>query len=120
MPTATGHTTAIRASRVLGTDVYDAAGDKLGEVEDVVLDKTGERIMFAVVRVGGVLTSTDNYFPMPWAMLDYDEKREGYATRLTREKLTSAPAASSVSDLVEDDGGAAMGAIERYYSGAGG
>ena len=32
MPTATGHTTAIRAGKAIGTDVYDLAGKKIGEV----------------------------------------------------------------------------------------
>ena len=38
MPTATGHTTAIRATKVIGADVWDAAGVKIGKVEDVLLD----------------------------------------------------------------------------------
>ena len=37
MPTATGHTTAIRASKVKGTSVYSTSGDKIGHVEDVIL-----------------------------------------------------------------------------------
>ena len=40
MPTATGHTTAIRASRVIGTDVKDTEGEVIGKVEDLILDKT--------------------------------------------------------------------------------
>ena len=52
MPTATGHTTAIRASKVKGTTVYNTAGDKIGHVEDVILDKESDRIMFAAVGFG--------------------------------------------------------------------
>jgi len=39
MPTRTGHTSAIRASKVIGTSVFAPNGDKIGKVEDVVLDK---------------------------------------------------------------------------------
>jgi sporulation protein YlmC with PRC-barrel domain len=38
MTTASGHTTAIRARKVIGTHVKDTAGTRIGEVEDVVLD----------------------------------------------------------------------------------
>ena len=55
MTTSSGHTSAILASRVKGTAVYDGSGDKIGTVEDVVLDKTSNRIMFAALGFGGVL-----------------------------------------------------------------
>ena len=40
MPTATGHTTAIRGAKAIGTEVYDLSGMKIGEVKDIVLEKT--------------------------------------------------------------------------------
>ena len=40
MPTPSGHTDAIRASRVIGTTVYNTAGDNIGTIEDVMLEKT--------------------------------------------------------------------------------
>ena len=46
MTTVTGHTKAIPASRVKGTSVYSTSGDKIGSVEDVMLDKTTNNIMF--------------------------------------------------------------------------
>ena len=39
MPTVTGHTNAIRAGKAIGTNVYDVAGKKIGEVKDIVLRK---------------------------------------------------------------------------------
>ncbi|MBU2532382.1 MAG: PRC-barrel domain-containing protein, partial [Alphaproteobacteria bacterium] len=65
MPTATGHTTAIRASRVIGTNVYNSNGDKIGEVEDIILEKTANRIMFAVVGFGGFLGMGEKFHPLP-------------------------------------------------------
>lgn len=55
MTTATGHTTAIRAKKVTGTTVKDRSGKKVGQVEDIVLDKLSNNIMFAVVSFGGFL-----------------------------------------------------------------
>jgi sporulation protein YlmC with PRC-barrel domain len=53
--TPSGHTQAIRAKKVIGTQVRDSAGEHIGKIEDVVLDKLSNNIMFAVVGAGGVL-----------------------------------------------------------------
>jgi len=53
MTTASGHTSAIRAKKVIGTTVKNTAGEKIGQVEDIVLDKTSNSIVFAVVGFGG-------------------------------------------------------------------
>ncbi|MCC6171346.1 MAG: PRC-barrel domain-containing protein, partial [Gammaproteobacteria bacterium] len=52
MTTASGHTQAICAKKVIGTNVHDRSGKKIGQVEDVVLDKTSNNIMFAIVSFG--------------------------------------------------------------------
>src|SRR5207248_6462476 len=63
MPTPSGHTTAILASKVRGTPVYNSEGDKIGTVEDVVLDKMSNNIMFAVLGSGGVLGMGEKFRP---------------------------------------------------------
>lgn len=68
---------AIRASKVHGTTVYNTQGDKLGTVEDIILDKTSNSIMFAVLGMGGVLGIGEKYHAVPWALLDYDENKGG-------------------------------------------
>lgn len=114
MPTASGHTTAIRASRALGTDVYNSDGKKIGKVEDIVLDKTDNSIMFAVVGFGGFLGLGEKFHPLPWATLDYDTEQEGYVVPFTREELEAAPA-SSINELTRDDGAQARREAYAYY-----
>lgn len=65
MPIASGHTTAILASKVKGTPVYASNGEKIGSVEDVVLDKCSNNIMFAVLGTGGMLGMGEKYRPVP-------------------------------------------------------
>ncbi len=103
MPTASGHTKAIRAKKVIGTNVKDPAGKKIGEVEDVMLDKESNNIMFAVVGFGGFLGMAEKYHPIPWSALEFDEDEDAYVVNYTREQLESAPAAS-IEDLTRDDG----------------
>ncbi len=114
MPTASGHTTAIRASKVKGTTVYNTAGDKIGNVEDVILDKQTDRIMFAALGFGGVLGVGEKYAPVPWSVLDYNEDRGGYVVPLSEDTIRQAPA-YSMSDLVKNDGAGANSIRQRTY-----
>jgi sporulation protein YlmC with PRC-barrel domain len=114
MTTSSGHTSAILASRVKGTAVYDGSGDKIGTVEDVVLDKTSNRIMFAALGFGGVLGMGEKYCPVPWSLLNYDENKGGYVVPLSKDRLESAPA-YDLKDLTKHDG--SLGDIrEQTYS----
>ncbi len=103
MPTASGHTSAIRASTVIGTNVNDMSGKKIGEVEDVLLDKLSNNIMFAVVSFGGFLGMAEKYHPVPWSSLNYDKAKGSYVVNYTKEQLEAAPAAS-IEDLTRNDG----------------
>ena len=112
MPTASGHTTAIRATRAVGTDVYNLDGERIGKVEDIVLDKTENAIMFAVVGFGGFLSIGEKYHPLPWASLDFDTDRDGYVVPFTREELEAAPS-DTIEELTSNDG---LHAREEAYS----
>ncbi|MES2294845.1 MAG: PRC-barrel domain-containing protein [Pseudomonadota bacterium] len=114
MTTSSGHTTAILASKVKGTAVYNDTGDKIGTVEDVVLDKTSNRIMFAALGFGGVLGIGEKYYPVPWSLLDYSEAKGGYVVPLNKERIQNAPA-YDLKDLTKHDG--SLGSIrEKTYS----
>jgi sporulation protein YlmC with PRC-barrel domain len=103
MTTASGHTSAIRAKKVLGSNVTDRSGKKIGEVEDVVLDKESNSILFAVIGFGGFLGIAEKYHPVPWAALDYDESQGSYVVDYTKEQLQAAPA-GSIDELTRGDG----------------
>ncbi|RLQ87887.1 PRC-barrel domain-containing protein [Notoacmeibacter ruber] len=114
MPTATGHTTAIRASRVIGTAVYNTSGDKIGEVEDVILDKTSDTIKFAVVGFGGFLGVGEKYHAVPWASLNYEDNQGGYIVPFTKEQLETAPQ-DTIHELTKDDGERARTTAMTHY-----
>jgi sporulation protein YlmC with PRC-barrel domain len=114
MATASGHTSAIRAKKVLGTNVKDASGKKIGEIEDVVLDKQSNSILFAVVGFGGFLGMKEKYHPIPWASLDYVEGENSYVVDYTKEQLQAAPA-GSIEELTRDDGTAFRDRAYDYY-----
>ena len=114
MTTSSGHTTAILASKVKGTAVYNDSGDKIGTVEDIVLDKQSNQILFAALGFGGVLGIGEKYYPVPWSLLDYDENKGGYVVPLSKDRLEKAPA-YDLKDLTKHDG--SLGAIrEQSYN----
>ena len=104
--TPSGHTNAITASRVIGTAVYNTAGDRIGTIEDVMLEKMSNGIMFAVIGFGGFLGIGENHHPLPWSVLTYDTTKGGYVVDLTREQLEGAPtyAAADNVDLSDTHG----------------
>jgi sporulation protein YlmC with PRC-barrel domain len=114
MTTATGHTQAIRATRVIGTEVKDGQGNVLGKIEDVVLDKTDNAVMFAVVGFGGVLGLGEKYHPLPWSVLDYDETQNAYVVPYTKEQLKAAPN-DTIGELTRNDGANARDRAYDYY-----
>ena len=114
MPTPSGHTSAIRAKKVIGTDVKDATGKSIGKVEDIVLDKMSNNILFAVVGFGGFLGICEKYHPVPWSILDYDEREGGYVVSLSKDQLKAAPA-YSMEDLMHGDGTQFGDSVYDYY-----
>jgi sporulation protein YlmC with PRC-barrel domain len=115
MPTASGHTQAIRAKKVIGTNVKDPTGQKIGEVEDVMLDKESNNIMFAVVGFGGFLGLAEKYHPIPWSALEFNEDEDAYVVNYTKEQLQGAPAAS-IDELTRSDGRLFREQSYSYYN----
>jgi sporulation protein YlmC with PRC-barrel domain len=114
MATLSGHTSAIRAKKVIGTDVKDATGHSIGKVEDIVLDKLSSNIMFAIVGFGGFLGIGEKYHPVPWSTLDYDESEGGYIVNLSKDELKAAPA-YSMEELTQGDGTQFRDRVYDYY-----
>jgi sporulation protein YlmC with PRC-barrel domain len=114
MTTQTGHTSAIAASRVIGTSVYNTGGTSIGSIEDIMLDKTSNRIMFGVIGFGGFLGIGEKYHAIPWASLDYDEDKGGYVVPFSEEQLKAAPA-YSIKELASADGDTARDASYAYF-----
>ena len=85
------HGHAIAASQVNGTNVYNTAGEKLGSVYDVILDKASGKAEYAIMSFGGFLGIGDKYHPLPWKQLTYDTVQGGYVVNLDRNRLEGAP-----------------------------
>ncbi|HEV7606226.1 MAG TPA: PRC-barrel domain-containing protein [Steroidobacteraceae bacterium] len=114
MTTASGHTEVIRAKKVIGTSVKNSAGEKIGQIEDIVLDKLSNNIVYAVVGFGGFLGVNEKFHPVPWSALDYVESEDSYVVPFTKEELKAAPA-DSLDKLTKSDGAAAYSLSAKAY-----
>jgi hypothetical protein len=64
----------IGSDKVEGTPVYGRDDNKIGTVQRVMLDKISGKVAYAVISFGGFLGMGEDYFPMPWASLKYDNR----------------------------------------------
>ena len=93
----------IAANQVQGTSVYTTALEKLGTVEDVMIDKPTGRIAYAVLSYGGFFGIGDRYYPLPWEKLTYNTEMGGYVVDIDREVLEGAPSFTSAAEASWDD-----------------
>ncbi|MDR3527824.1 MAG: PRC-barrel domain-containing protein [Rhizomicrobium sp.] len=63
----------IASSKVEGACIVRSNGERFGTIEHVMIDKKSGQAVFVVVRFGGFLGMGSRFFPIPWAMLRYDE-----------------------------------------------
>jgi hypothetical protein len=71
--------------------VYDAHGKRIGKVERLMIDKLTGRIAYAILSFGGFLGIGADHYPIPWPMLTYNEKPDGFQLDITEEQLKNAP-----------------------------
>lgn len=81
----------ISAERVNGTNVYNTKGEKLGHVEDIIIDKVSGQAIYAVMSFGGFLGMGTKQHPLPWSTLQYDKQQDGYVVNLDKKVLEAAP-----------------------------
>jgi sporulation protein YlmC with PRC-barrel domain len=93
----------IAAHKVQGASVYNTALEKLGTVEDIMIDKASGRIAYAVLSFGGFLGIGDRYHPLPWEKLNYNAELGGYVVDIDRETLEGAPSYSNTKTAAWDD-----------------
>jgi sporulation protein YlmC with PRC-barrel domain len=103
----------ISSERVEGTSVYNNAGDKLGSIDDLMIDKVSGKVQYAVMEFGGFLGMGTDRYPIPWSMLKYDTSLDGYRVPIDKTKLEAAP--KYPEDRIPDYDVTYTGRINDYY-----
>lgn len=81
----------IASDKVEGTSVRNSAGDKVGTIERVMIDKRSGKVAYAVMTFGGFLGMGQDYSTLPWHVLRYSEDLDAYELNITPEQLKGAP-----------------------------
>jgi len=104
----------ISSDKVEGTSVYNTSGEKLGSIDDLMIDKRSGQVCYAVLEFGGFLGMGTDRYPMPWKVLNYSPEKGGYIVPLAKDALQNAPKYSQSAIPPYDT---AYGTkIDRYYS----
>jgi sporulation protein YlmC with PRC-barrel domain len=91
MTTTYSPASVISSDRVEGTSVYNMAGDKLGSIDNLMIDKVSGQVRYAVLEFGGFLGIGTDRYPLPWSTLKYDTVKDGYVVPLDKSQLEKAP-----------------------------
>ncbi|MCA1749938.1 MAG: PRC-barrel domain-containing protein [Parasphingopyxis sp.] len=82
----------ISSDRVEGTAVFGADGDKIGNVQEMLIEKIGGQVTDVVISVGSFLGMGGELHSLPWSKFSYDTDLEGYKLDVTEDQLRKAPA----------------------------
>lgn len=98
-----------RASKLMGLDVYNEANEKLGDVNELILDKNG-KILAVVVGVGGFLGMGEHDIAVSMDKLKFMEEPARTAattgdksTTTTRETTTGAATTTTTTRTTTND-----------------
>ena len=82
-----------RLSKLIGSDVRNRAGDKIGDIRDLVLDDHGA-VKLAIVSTGGFLGVGDRLHAVPWDALTLGPK-DDHILDIDKAHLQAAPGFTS-------------------------
>lgn len=92
----------ILVDQIVGMDVVDASGNKLGVVENVVLDKSGQ-VSGLVLAAGKILGMGGKTVAISWQDVAAVENAEAITVDLTEEQLTAAPEFRTEEEQLEEE-----------------
>ena len=81
----------ISGDKVDGTAVYNGAGERLGDVHDVMIDKVSGRVAYAIMSFGGFLGMGNKLFAVPWSSLKLDGHEHKFVLDVAKDRLEKAP-----------------------------
>jgi PRC-barrel domain len=81
----------IASDKVEGTAVRNLAGEKVGTIERIMIDKRSGKVGYAVMSCGGFLGIGTDYVSLPWHVLRYNEQLDGYELNVSADQLRGAP-----------------------------
>src|SRR5256714_5868220 len=91
--TSTTSTSYVQSSSIIGSKIKDSRGQDVGEIKDVVLERSSGCLSYVSLstRGGGTTTTTTKTVAAPWSVFSASSEPRVYMTRIERERIYSAP-----------------------------
>jgi sporulation protein YlmC with PRC-barrel domain len=86
-----------RASKVVGVNVYNEANEKIGDINDVILDRTG-KVASVILAVGGFLGMGEHYVAVTFDKLKWVDQPVSSTTASTTSGPATTPATTAATD----------------------
>lgn len=83
-----------RASKLVGVNVYNDANEKIGDINDVILDKSG-KVENVVLGVGGFLGMGEHYVAVAYDKLKWSNEPPRSTTASTTTSTTNRPSTNA-------------------------
>ena len=83
-------TTGYRASKLLGSDIYNDQGEKIGKLDDFIVG-SNEEISIAVIAVGGFLGMGSRMVAVPAELIEGNDKNQIVLPGGTKDELIALP-----------------------------
>lgn len=84
----------LRMSKIVGAQVKDREGNKIGDIEDVIVDEKGNASL-AIVSSGGILGAGQSLRAVPWSELQPGPEGSDRVLDMTEEQLEKVPSFES-------------------------
>jgi sporulation protein YlmC with PRC-barrel domain len=85
------HPNVLATTAIIGDDIVNRTGEKLGKIEEIMLDLEKGRVAYAVLSFGGFLGMGEKLFAVPFEALKLDSSREHFTLDVDKDKLKNAP-----------------------------
>ncbi len=80
-----------RASKVIGMNLMNQQDEKVGSVEDLIVDLNDRRVVAVIISSGGFLGIANELSVVPPSALQVNTEGKAFTGNFTKEQLTNAP-----------------------------
>ena len=81
----------VKSGEITGVKVKNTANDNLGDIAEVVIDKTSGKVNYLVLDFGGFLGFGNKFFAVPWNLFLYDNEDDCFVLNVDKQQLQNAP-----------------------------
>ncbi len=80
----------VRASKVIGAELWNQTADKIGDIEDLLLHPDSGKVAFGVLDMGKWYEMGDKLATVPWSLVrESEQATPGYVLNVEKSKVDS-------------------------------